>query len=500
MGWHKLEVRQRARAVVGRATAPACTERSRRTGKTIVTIVDPDASGERVRGRLRAEGGRARRRERRRRAAEERPRAHPRRGAAATGELTLDRAREARDEALIVVAADNPVAWPAQARSLLAKVGRTGRMGRSRRRRGVGEDRGAGAGAVGDRAGEGARVPRRAPLGERAADARPAVGPSPRLRRRRRRRGRRKRAGGSAWGADADRRHGRDGSSVARSRARRPRVDTRSSRSTERSRRADAPGAAGRRWTNGSRGTTASTRVIHAAALRHRHGVAGDEYLRVNRELTERVLARAERASAHLVHVSSISVYGWPPPQRLPIDETFPFAPIGPYGASKVATEELVMRGARPLDDRAAVDHLRPRRHERDDRQDDADDRDVTRSSSRVSGGRASSSSTSTTSPGSRSMRRKRPRGERFICTYRDPIRVGDLVRRIARTVHGRILPFGPLRRSSVWRPGVSKRSKRSASFPAGSPRSRGKSWRRFGRPSVSDRQDARAPRHRAAR
>ena len=29
----------------------------------------------------------------------------------------------------------------------------------------------------------------------------------------------------------------------------------------------------------------------------------------------------------------------------------------------------------------------------------------------------------------------KRPRGERFICTYRDPIRVGDLVQRIARNV-----------------------------------------------------------------
>jgi nucleoside-diphosphate-sugar epimerase len=88
--------------------------------------------------------------------------------------------------------------------------------------------------------------------------------------------------------------------------------------------------------------------VVHAAALRHRHGVAGDDYARVNGELTRAVMARAERGGAHLVHVSSISVYGWPPRRRLPIDETFPFDPIGPYGASKVATEELVMQGTVP--------------------------------------------------------------------------------------------------------------------------------------------------------
>jgi nucleoside-diphosphate-sugar epimerase len=38
----------------------------------------------------------------------------------------------------------------------------------------------------------------------------------------------------------------------------------------------------------------------------------------------------------------------------------------------------------------------------------------------------------------------KRPPGERFICTYRDPIRVGELVRIIARIVHGRVAPVGP--------------------------------------------------------
>jgi len=34
--------------------------------------------------------------------------------------------------------------------------------------------------------------------------------------------------------------------------------------------------------------------------------------------------------------------------------------------------------------------------------------------------------------------------GQRFICTYRDPIRVGDLVQRIARAVRGFVVPVGP--------------------------------------------------------
>ncbi len=37
-----------------------------------------------------------------------------------------------------------------------------------------------------------------------------------------------------------------------------------------------------------------------------------------------------------------------------------------------------------------------------------------------------------------------RPRGERFICTYRDPIRVADLVRSIARAARTRVVPVGP--------------------------------------------------------
>jgi nucleoside-diphosphate-sugar epimerase len=205
--------------------------------------------------------------------------------------------------------------------------------------------------------------------------------------------------------------------------------------------------AGGARWEpieSWLRGSDSFDAVVHAAALRHRHGVAGDDYLRVNGELTEGVIARAARSGAHFVHVSSISVYGWPPPARLPIDESFPFDPIGPYGASKVATEELVMRQGIPWtivqpsitygpgDTNGMIDKMM---------------RMIRRNAFVV--------------PGLGRMRvqlvyiddlarltvdaaEKRPRSERFICTYKDPIRVGDLVQRIARAVGGRIVPVGP--------------------------------------------------------
>jgi nucleoside-diphosphate-sugar epimerase len=185
--------------------------------------------------------------------------------------------------------------------------------------------------------------------------------------------------------------------------------------------------------------------IVHAAAQRHRHGVAPSEYGRVNHELTARVIARATRSGAHLVHVSSISVYGWPPSKRLPIDETFPFAPIGPYGASKVIDEEAVMRAKVPWtivqpsitygpgDTNGMIDKMM---------------RMIARHAFVVPGlGRTRvqlvyiddvAKMTVDAALGRRAV------GQRFICTYKDPIRVGDLVRRIARTVGGRVAPFGP--------------------------------------------------------
>jgi nucleoside-diphosphate-sugar epimerase len=185
--------------------------------------------------------------------------------------------------------------------------------------------------------------------------------------------------------------------------------------------------------------------VVHAAALRHRHGVAGDEYARVNVELTRRVIDRAARGGAHLVHVSSISVYGWPPTAHLPIDESFPFAPIGPYGQSKVATEELVMSARVPWsivqpsitygpgDTNGMIDKMTRMiaRH-----------RFVVpgRGRTRVQLVHIDDLARITVD----SAETRAALGKRFICTYKDPIRVGDLVRRIARVVHGRVAPVGP--------------------------------------------------------
>jgi nucleoside-diphosphate-sugar epimerase len=89
--------------------------------------------------------------------------------------------------------------------------------------------------------------------------------------------------------------------------------------------------------------------VIHVAALRHRHGVPHEEYARNNLELTTRVIDLAKKSKvARFVDVSSIAVYGWPEREKLPIDETFPNAPVGPYGRSKIACEDKVIASGLP--------------------------------------------------------------------------------------------------------------------------------------------------------
>jgi nucleoside-diphosphate-sugar epimerase len=185
--------------------------------------------------------------------------------------------------------------------------------------------------------------------------------------------------------------------------------------------------------------------VIHSAALRHRHGVPGEEYAKVNVELTQRVLDRAARGGARIVHVSSISVYGWPPGDRLPIDESFPDDPIGPYGQSKVATEAQVQRSGVPWtivqpsitygpgDTNGMIDKMM---------------RMIAKSAFVVPGLGATRvqlvyiddlarlTLDAAESPAARS--------QRFICTYKDPIRVRDLVAKIARVTGGKVAPVGP--------------------------------------------------------
>jgi nucleoside-diphosphate-sugar epimerase len=184
--------------------------------------------------------------------------------------------------------------------------------------------------------------------------------------------------------------------------------------------------------------------VIHAAALRHRHGVSAADYQRVNRDLTERVVARTAGIGAHLVHVSSIGVYGWPPPERLPIDESFPFDPVGPYGASKVDCERIVMGSGAPWtivqpsitygpgDTNGMVDKMV---------------RMIRRSLFVLPGLARSRVQLVYIDDLARltvDTAEQRPQRERFICTYRDPIRVRDLVLGIARATGGHVVPFGP--------------------------------------------------------
>jgi len=62
--------------------------------------------------------------------------------------------------------------------------------------------------------------------------------------------------------------------------------------------------------------------------------------------LGDLMLSASKGRVQRFVEVSSISVFGWP--KRLPIDDKNPFAPVGPYGRSKVLCEEAVRRSGLP--------------------------------------------------------------------------------------------------------------------------------------------------------
>jgi nucleoside-diphosphate-sugar epimerase len=88
--------------------------------------------------------------------------------------------------------------------------------------------------------------------------------------------------------------------------------------------------------------------VVHAAAVRHRHGVDGATYRASNVELVERVLRTAAEARVRrVVFVSSVGVYGFP--ARLPVTELHPYAPRTIYAATKVEAELRALRAAHGL-------------------------------------------------------------------------------------------------------------------------------------------------------
>ena len=87
--------------------------------------------------------------------------------------------------------------------------------------------------------------------------------------------------------------------------------------------------------------------IIHAAAIRHRHGIPAGDYLIQNTALTGRLLDFAKSSgSGRFVLVSSIAVFGWP--KKLPISDENPYAPVGPYGESKVQCEKKVRESGHP--------------------------------------------------------------------------------------------------------------------------------------------------------
>jgi nucleoside-diphosphate-sugar epimerase len=78
--------------------------------------------------------------------------------------------------------------------------------------------------------------------------------------------------------------------------------------------------------------------VIHAAAVRHRYGVGTGDYRASNVDLALGMMRASAAASVRrFVLVSSVGVYGFP--ERLPIDETFPYAPRTLYSETKVEAE-----------------------------------------------------------------------------------------------------------------------------------------------------------------
>jgi nucleoside-diphosphate-sugar epimerase len=88
--------------------------------------------------------------------------------------------------------------------------------------------------------------------------------------------------------------------------------------------------------------------VVHAAAVRHRHGVEASTYRASNIDLVDRVLRAAATARVRrFVLVSSVGVYGFP--SRLPITEDHPYAPRTLYSATKVEAEMRARRTSREL-------------------------------------------------------------------------------------------------------------------------------------------------------
>jgi nucleoside-diphosphate-sugar epimerase len=101
-------------------------------------------------------------------------------------------------------------------------------------------------------------------------------------------------------------------------------------------------------WTRASEGVGS---IIHAAALVASHD-SYDEFIRVNVGGTRLAIEEARRTGAHLIHISSVAVYGraavYATGQR-GVTEDYPFQPLPArdfYARSKRATEQLLQQEA----------------------------------------------------------------------------------------------------------------------------------------------------------
>lgn len=82
--------------------------------------------------------------------------------------------------------------------------------------------------------------------------------------------------------------------------------------------------------------------LVHAAAIRHRHGADARAYRASNVDLVRELVRAAAGRVGRFVLVSSVGVYGFPPERDLPITEATPFAPRTLYSQTKIEAEKLV--------------------------------------------------------------------------------------------------------------------------------------------------------------
>jgi len=87
--------------------------------------------------------------------------------------------------------------------------------------------------------------------------------------------------------------------------------------------------------------------LVHAAAIRHRHGADPRSYRASNIDLVEALLRAAAGRVGRFVLVSSVGVYGFP--RALPITEKTPLSPRTLYSQTKIEAEKLVARLAPSL-------------------------------------------------------------------------------------------------------------------------------------------------------